>query len=160
MKKLLIPAIALCFLSCSKSDDGHDVTVEDLVGKWNYETYHSTVNGTEEVPEEAYAGNAASCSKDFVQLNEDGTLVFGDYLSDGDCTLSTGNGTWWFDEEGLTMNFGFEPYTYEVNSVSGATLNITKVTVDDNLTYREMFRFSDGELEHCSGGVFLWNYQK
>lgn len=142
MKNITILGFVLMCLildSCSTENPGR-VKEADLVGKWNYETFHSTSNGSVDVPEGPYAGNAAGCSKDFLQLNEDHTVVSGDYHN-GSCALQATAGTWLLTGESVTVVLNGHTHYYQVD-VTATTLAIRETISMLGFTEKEYYTFS------------------
>src|SRR5690606_18412675 len=95
--------MALSFSSCSDDDKGSSVTEEKLTGKWGYSTTKFSGAG-QSTDEEPYFGNADGCPVDYLQLNDDGTLIDGDFSTgDPECVISMSGGSWTLDGKTLTL---------------------------------------------------------
>lgn len=145
MKKILMGAsalvMALSLNSCSSDDNGGGVSEAKLVGKWEHNTEKSTAAGQVITPEQPYSENEDGCSKDYIQFNDNGTAVFGDYWG-GACDLSQDSVDWSLDGKTVTVTDGETTETYTVVSVSATKLKVKQVTTLQGVNWVDEYTFT------------------
>jgi Lipocalin-like domain len=135
MKKLIILiAFALIsgmyFISCSSDDDSSPTST--IVGKWNYSTMSTTVNGVTS-PEIDWDGNEPGCPKDYVEFKSGGALSEGDYFGSS-CELNTFVGTWSQNGSTITITEGPISLSAEIVSVTSSMLKFKATETNNGVT--------------------------
>jgi hypothetical protein len=126
----LILSVGLFTISCNNDDSNQGETLAPLVGKWNLSKVGTTTGGTETLIDAPQ--NQAGCSKDYIDLKTDNTVIEGDYDSTIDpCALFTDNGI----------------YSRSHNNVTRVVNGVTTVQDIVNLTLSEL------KLKDASGNI-------
>lgn len=126
----LILSVGLFTVSCNNDDSNQGETLAPLVGKWNLSKVGTTTGGTETLIDAPQ--NQSGCSKDYIDLKTDNTVIEGDYDSTIDpCALFTDNGI----------------YSRSHNNVTRVVNGITTVQDIVNLTFSEL------KLKDASGNI-------
>lgn len=126
----LILSVGLFTISCNNDDSNQGETLAPLVGKWNLSKVGTTTGGTETLIDAPQ--NQAGCSRDYIELKTDNTVIEGDYDSTIDpCALFTDNGI----------------YSRSHNNVTRVVNGITTVQDIVNLTLSEL------KLKDASGNI-------
>jgi hypothetical protein len=126
----LILSVGLFTISCNDDDSNQGETIAPLVGKWNLSKVGTTTGGTETLIDAPQ--NQAGCSKDYIDLKTDNTVIEGDYDSTIDpCALFTDNGI----------------YSRSHNNVTRVVNGVTTVQDIVNLTLSEL------KLKDASGNI-------
>lgn len=141
MKKISITlasalVLGLSFTSCSSDDNGGAVSEAKILGKWEFNKEKYSANGVASA-ETDYEDNEEGCSKDYIEINEDGTSEFGDYWN-SECELDVYGSTWSLD--GKTLMIDGETYT--VQSVSGSSMKLKTVYTEDEIEWTEVYTFT------------------
>jgi hypothetical protein len=125
-------SIGLFTVSCNNDDDGNQgETIVPLTGKWDYSKVGTTVGGVETLTDAPQ--NQAGCSKDFIELKTDNTVVEGDYDSTiAPCSFTSDNGI----------------YSRSHNNLTRVVDGVTTVQDIVNLTIHELkLRDANGNVE-------------
>ena len=126
----LILSVGFFTISCNNDDSNQGETLAPLVGKWNLSKVGTTTGGTETLIDAPQ--NQAGCSKDYIDLKTDNTVIEGDYDSTIDpCALFTDNGI----------------YSRSHNNVTRVVNGVTTVQDIVNLTLSEL------KLKDASGNI-------
>ncbi|WP_329806249.1 lipocalin family protein [Flavobacterium facile] len=126
----LILSVGLFTISCNNDDSNQGETLAPLVGKWNLSKVGTTTGGTETLIDAPQ--NQAGCSKDYIDLKTDNTVIEGDYDSTIDpCALFTDSGI----------------YSRSHNNVTRVVNGVTTVQDIVNLTLNEL------KLKDASGNI-------
>lgn len=101
MKKVALSfalVIGLIVTSCSKSDDNSP----NVVGKWNISKQGNFENSIESLTDYVHEAN---CGKDYMQLNDDATMIDGKYSSaQTPCQEIKAIGTYTLKDNKLSLN--------------------------------------------------------
>jgi hypothetical protein len=127
-KFLILPALLLVLgsTSCDKDDDKYELPAATLTGKWFYSQVGTTIGGAEVLG--AYDGNEDGCSKDYIELGNDGEYANVDYDSaDTPCAVSTQTGSFAVTGNSFVVDTGDD-------TVTGTILNLsyTELKIRDN----------------------------
>jgi hypothetical protein len=136
MKKFIILIVfalvsGMNFTSCS-SDDDDSSSSSSIIGKWNYSTMSTIVNGVAS-PEIDWEGNEPGCPKDYVEFKTGGVLNEGDY-SGSACELGTLSGTWSLNGNTITITEGPISLSAELVSVTSSLLKFKATETNDGVT--------------------------
>ena len=120
--------IALCFgiFACSNDDRKElNVTREDLMGKWYFETEYVQWNGTGTTNGPVdYSGNQPGCEKDFIVHANAGSFSR-DYVNP-DCDFEDNAFTWNVNGDRLQMTIDGTPVSeFKIESFDGDTFEIS-----------------------------------
>jgi hypothetical protein len=126
----LILSVGLFTISCNNDDSNQGETLAPLVGKWNLSKVGTTTGGMETLIDAPQ--NQAGCSRDYIELKTDNTVIEGDYDSTIDpCALFTDSGI----------------YSRSHNNVTRVVNGVTTVQDIVNLTLNEL------KLKDASGNI-------
>ncbi|CAM4387083.1 lipocalin family protein [Flavobacterium terrigena] len=125
--------IGLFTISCNNDDSNEGETLAPLVGKWSISKVGTTSGGTETLIDAPQ--NQAGCSKDYMELKIDNTVIEGNYDSTIDpCALFTDTGI----------------YSRSHNDLTKVVDGVTTVQDIVNLTLHEL------KLKDASGNIEVY----
>ncbi len=131
--------MALSLTSCSDDSSGSSVTEEKLVGTWNFSKVKIAAGG-QSLGEQDHYENEAGCNADYIKINADNTIVWGDYWS-SDCDLDESTGSWSLDGKDFSFTIDGDAQTGKVTSVSGSKLQIKQTYSEGGVSYTETTTF-------------------
>ena len=124
----------LSFISCS-SDDDSSGNIGSVIGKWNYASEKTSVNGTV-VYDEVYE-HQTGCEKDYYEILENGTAIDGEYFG-ASCTLTTFSDTYTRSGNTLTVEEGGETVVYQI-----VVANSTKMVLRTSESFEGITALTD-----------------
>lgn len=126
-------SIGLFSMSCSKDDENEGETIVPLAGKWEISKVGTTVGTTETLTDAPQ--NQSGCSKDYMELKTDNTVIEGDYDSTvAPCSFTT--------DEGI--------YSRSHNNLTRVVDGVTTVQDILNLTIHEL------KLKEANGNIEIY----
>jgi hypothetical protein len=143
MKKIIISIVfalvsGINFTSCSSDDDS--TPSASIIGKWNYSTMSTTINGVTS-PEIDWDGNEPGCPKDYVEFKTGGVLSEGDYLG-SNCELNTFSGTWSQNGNTITITEGPISLSAELVTVTSSMLKFKATESNNGVTIVVIITFT------------------